>query len=337
MSEGKLYASSADGSEVRCIGRSKEGYLSGWGGSADRFFVATPVGAQVVFSDRRYTFNSFGAHPSALGLSRPTGTSVLFETNHFTDLVKMNATGGERQYVSFLRRHDEALYHPAGEHIVASGVDDRGRYGIFLASNEGTDPQLLVLGEDAKRVFSLTFAPDGSLYYVAEHDGRYDVHSVSMSGAGGGDIATGGLATYYSSKNEISEVVVSQFGFGPLAIRVGTNDGACPSKTVLWDEARGGSGSSEAEARANFVARSTTPIAADEFAGDGTDPVGWLPNGDLVLTTVEGPRCDPTGDVYTWNEKQGATLITDDASAVAIRGSFPPPPDPPTKEPKVVA
>src|SRR5688500_5072720 len=163
VSERRLYASSPDGSEVRCIGRSKRGVLPGWGGDADRFFLQVRVGAQVVFDDRRYELNPFGAHPAALGLSRPTGTSVLFETDHLTDLVKMDAAGGDRQYVSFLERHDEAIYHPAGEHIVAAGVDDRGDYGVFVATNEGTEPHLLVLGEDAKRVYSLTFSPTGYL------------------------------------------------------------------------------------------------------------------------------------------------------------------------------
>ena len=333
----RLYASSPDGTEVRCIGRSKSGVLPSWGGTGDRFFLQAGIGAQVVFSENRYEFSPFGAHPFALGLSRPTGSSVLFVNNADTGLWKMDATGGSKQDISFLARHDEAIYHPAGEHIVVAGEDERGRYGIFVASNEGADPHLLVLGEDAKRVFSLTFAPDGSLYYVAEHDDRYDVHSVTMQGAGGGDIATGGLATYYSSKNPIFKVVVSQFGFGPLAVQVSDGDGSCPSQTVLWDEARGGSGNSKAGARADFQRRSTTPIEGDELAGRGTDPVGWLPNGDLVLTTVDGPRCKATGDVYTWNKRNGLTLLVGEASAVAIRGALPDPPDPPTKEPEVVA
>lgn len=275
-----------------------------------------------MFDDRRYELNPFGAHPAALGLSRPTGTSVLFETNHLTDLVKMDAAGGDRQYVSFLERHDEAIYHPAGEHIVAAGVDDRGDYGVFVATNEGTEPHLLVLGEDAKRVYSLTFSPTGYLYYAAEHDDHYDVHGVGMEGAPSGDILESGLATFYSSESPIHEVVSSQFQPGaPLAVQVETAEGAC--ETVVVTDPRPGEKNAE------------IPLTDGILEGRSTAPVGWLPNGDLVLEGTDD-RCRSTGEVFVW-DGDGTTLLATGATAVAVRGLMPDPPDPPTKEPEVIA
>jgi hypothetical protein len=60
-----------------------------------------------------------------------------------------------------------------------------------------------------------------------------------------------------------------------------------------------------------------------------------MPNGDLVLAGV-GNNCRYTGEVFVW-DGTSTELLTTGATAVAVRGTLPDPPDPPTKVPKVIA
>ncbi|MDH3463336.1 MAG: hypothetical protein OEM32_06920 [Acidimicrobiia bacterium] len=45
--------------------------------------------------------------------------------------------------ITFLSENLDAAYHPAGEHLLAFGTDADGQYGLWLATNQGTDPLLL--------------------------------------------------------------------------------------------------------------------------------------------------------------------------------------------------
>jgi hypothetical protein len=96
--------------------------------------------------------------------------------------MKVDAFGEEPYDISFLADHDEVVYHPAGTHVATTGTDGDGTYGVWLATNLGEEPQLLAIGEDARRIFSLGFRHDGTtLYYAAEHDDRYDVHALRLA------------------------------------------------------------------------------------------------------------------------------------------------------------
>ena len=156
VKEDRLYAAAPGEVQARCIGRTNEGTHPMWGGDADRLFVATSTGARVLFDEGHRDLSPSDVSPIAFGLSRPVGESVLFTSGDKRRLYKIPAAGGDTQDISFLRRHEEVIYHPAGRHILAVGVDRSGTYGIFVANNEGTEANLLVLSEDAKRVFSLT-------------------------------------------------------------------------------------------------------------------------------------------------------------------------------------
>jgi hypothetical protein len=313
----RLFAATPNGSRVRCIGAYEEGTEGNWGGLGDRLFLRSSTGGTVLFSNKTFQVTPNDTHPMAYGLSRPTGTSTLFTSGDKRRLYKVSANGKEQEDISFLRRHDEVIYHPAGMHIAAVGVDHDGTYGIHIATNTGKDPHLLVLSEDAKRVYSLSFSTIGELFYVAEHDDHYDVHSVSLEGDPSGDVETGGgLATYYTSDRPITKAFVSQFRFSPIAIQVGTTEGnSCPSETV--------------------VSKGTNIISIGTDTGASTEPVGWLPNGDLAYVSLTGD-CDTNQGVHIWDGDE-ERLLLDGPSAVAVRGLMPDPPDPPTKEPEVVA
>ncbi|MDQ3940920.1 MAG: hypothetical protein M3238_06200, partial [Actinomycetota bacterium] len=315
--DGRLYGVAPDGTSARCLARAPAGRRLDWGGSGDRAFLAVSDSkGRVIFEDRDHLLSAELADV-AFGLSRPTGTSVLFGSSDGRRLFKLPSTGGPPEELSFLKRHDEAIYHPAGEHIAVVGENHDGDYGIFLATNLGTDPQLLVVGEDARRIYSLSFSPLGFLYYVAEHDDHFDVHGMSLQPTGTGDVTTSPLQTFYSSEEPIARVVVSQFRpVRRLAIEVGVDpDATCPSKTVVWTN--------------------QTKPDGETLPGESTKPVGWLPNGDLVYVTTDA-ECESTDDIFVWSGDR-ATLLAQGVSAPAIRGQLPPPPDPPTVLPEVVA
>jgi hypothetical protein len=272
--------------------------------------------SRVIFRDREAELAS-GMRPFSQGLSRPRGLSALFISADQRRLYKMPSNGGPIEDISFLKRHDEAVYHPAGEHIAVVGEDGDGTYGIFLATNLGTDPQLLVVGEDAKRIYSLSFSPAGFLYYAAEHDDHNDVHGVSLVPSGEGDVDTSPLQTYYSSPDTITKVVSSPFrDDGKLAIQIGSEGDSCPSKTILQRRRR-------------------TIAQLDVDPATSTDPIGWLPNGRLVFATL-GDDCDLIEGVHTFGT-DGSSLLVEGAYAVAVRGVYPSAPDPPNVLPEVVA
>jgi hypothetical protein len=315
--EGRLYGASSTGRNVRCLGRVSEGTQPAWGGSGDRFFVALSGSrSRVLFRDRDVTLTPGVMQPLPYGLSRPRGLSTLFASANRRHLYKMPTQGGPLEEISFLKRHDEAVYHPAGEHIAVVGEAHDGTYGIFLATNLGTEPQLLVVGEDAKRIYSLSFAQSGFLYYAAEHEDHHDVHGVSLFPAGEGDVGTSKLRTYFSTPDTITKVVSSPFvNDGKLAIQVASGEDDCPSQIVLYsrrDKAEG-----------------------FPFSGDiSTAPVGWLPNGDLAFVTLD-EECD-TKDLYAFHGFD-SSLLVEGADAVAVRGILPPAPGPPTRFTEVVA
>lgn len=315
ISGGRLIASTPNSREVRCLAKVAGGDRIDWGGEGDRAVVSLSGSEpRVIFPSSDYVLSTGETDARAFGLSRPRGTSVLYGSADSRRLYKIPSNGGRVEDISFLERHDEAIYHPAGEHIFVVGEDRRGRYGIFLATNLGTDPQLLVIGEDARRIYSLTFSLSGVLYYAAEHDDRHDVHGLSLSPTGTGKVDTSGLKTFYSSPDPIARVVVSQFyESGRFAVEVeGNSSEGCPSETLVW------------------VNRSKTISVPDR----PSRPVGWLPNGSLLYVAL-GTACD-AAELYTWGGKR-SLLVADDVQAAAVRGRFPPPPNPPTRLPEVVA
>lgn len=309
-----MYAVTSNGSRVRCIGTYEEGSRGQWGGLGDRLFLQTSTGGRVAFSDEVFPVSPDDTDPVAYGLSRPTGTSVLFTSGNKRHLYKISANGKDQEDISFLRRHDDVVYHPAGMHIVAVGVDEDGTYGIHIATNAGKERHLLVLSEDAKRVYSLSFSSSGELFYAAEHENRYDVHSVALQGGPTGDVLAGGLGTHYTSDFPITKAVVSQFRPSPIAIQVGTSVGnSCPGETLV------------------SKGRKTTVLEA----GLPTEPVGWLPNGDLAYVSLD-QSCDISQALHVWDGEE-EHLVVEAPTAVAIRGILPDPPDPPTKVPEVIA
>jgi hypothetical protein len=172
--DGQVYRAKPSGGIARCVIDVPDPQDLDWGPQADR----------VHFGDlRRYDGDvvvSLDDTAESIAWSRPTGQAIVYVSEG--RLMKVDAFGEEPFEISFLADHDEAVYHPAGTHVAVTGTAQDGTYGLWLATNLGEEPQLLAIGEDARRIFSLSFAHDGAtLYYAAEHDDRYDVHSLGLA------------------------------------------------------------------------------------------------------------------------------------------------------------
>jgi hypothetical protein len=307
----RLYAAPPDGSSARCLAELEQGSGLTWGGEADRVALDTATGGLILTNDQRELLQPDESQPVFEGLSRPVGTSLVYISADGKRLLKLPVDGGRPDDISFLKRHDEVAYHPSGTSVIVVGEERAGNYGIFFATNEGKDPRLLAIGEDAKRIYSLAFSHDGrTLYYAAEHPDRYDLHALALTSgerAGSPEAVTEGrLKTLHSSQAPIDNVVVSEFEKDPP---VAYTEGSCETgiQTFVW--------------KGEGVAR-----VGDDTNKTFTTPVGWLPDGGLLAMSRSG-GCDRPGTLKVWEGGYSDSLV-DQVTQAAVRAPFPPPPRP---------
>jgi hypothetical protein len=277
-----------------------------------------PRGDRVHFGDlRRYEGDgvvSLTDSAESIAWSRPTGRAIVYVSEG--RLMKVDAFGDQPLDISFLADHDEVVYHPAGTHVAVTGTADDGTYGLWLATNLGEEPQLLAIGEDAIRIFSLSFAHDGTtMYYAAEHEDHYDVHSLRLALQDEeGEIRDAELGTLDSAPTEMGDVVVSEF----VADRIAYTVGSCEAgkTTRVWVD--GGVGE-----------------LGEDLAGLSAEPVGWLPGGELLVLARQS-GCEGDGTLFAWSPDETTELIAG-VSAAGVRAKLPPPPDPPSADQQAVA
>jgi hypothetical protein len=305
---GRLYAATADGRKLRCLVEDVEAERIAWGGEADRVLLDgdstrlfTPDVGGLLSSDQQQT-----------SWSRPTGTSLI-SVSPEGQLLKSSAGEDETADISFLVRHDEAVYHPAGTHIATVGEDADGTYGLFISNNEGRDDQLVAVGESARRIYNLAFDHEGdTLYYAAEHKDRFDLHSLRVTAEEVGDEGTvaSRLGTLFSGPDEVTNVLVSEFSSEPL-IAFQTH---CRVRVVS-----GGADS---------------PVEGD--LGDANaEPVGWLSDGTLLVLAYDN-GCAGSGRLFAVDSER-SMLVAESVDAAAPRVVLPPPPEPPDVDTEVVA
>jgi hypothetical protein len=199
--------------------------------------------------------------PASLTWSYPTGTAVL-EVDRSGHLYRIPSGGGSPLDITFLARHDAATYHPAGTHVVSSGLSTDGTYGLWVATNRGADVRLIARGETAPHIDHLTWTANHQLLFVADHGDHKDLHQL--------DLVTEKLVTVLTvpAAQCFESVVASRLPGGGVAWAVAPCDQA---QAVTTSAVRGGS----------YLALAGTDL---EHAA----PVGFLPDGTLVATSSRG-------------------------------------------------
>ena len=312
---GRLYALDVAGGAALCLDE-RSSYRIEWGGRGDRVLLTAG-------RDPLAYGESFVVEPAAgnreITWSKPTGTSLVFVSHDGDRLLKEEVATGELTDISFLDLHYDVAYHPAGTHIAVAGMDDRGRIGLFLATNEGTDVLQIVRGETADYIDGLAFSHDGRrLYFRGRHGDRFDLHSVRiLTGAETADteraLLDAHLETLYSG------VQAAQLAVSPFARKPHFLYGGC---VALRSDAR------------IVIGRDETPLDPDL---GGVEPVGWLPDGTaLFIARREGCEELGEGDLYSWKGGD-TTLLVEGVAGAAVRARLPAAPDPPARAQGVVA
>jgi len=110
--------------------------------------------------------------------SRPSGTSLVWVDDG--RLYKAGSDQSVARDISFLARHDEVTYHPAGFEIATTGEAEDGTRGIWLSDNEGGDSRLIVRANEATP-HEFTFSQEGrTAYFLADHGDHWHVHNIFL-------------------------------------------------------------------------------------------------------------------------------------------------------------
>lgn len=302
VANGRLFAATPGG-RSRCLLGVPEGGQPVWGAKGDRVLVA-PAGARVGEETVRLSLGE--GVPS---WSRPTGTSVLVLEDG--GLRKVALAGGAGQDVSFLFRHQEAVYHPGGRFIYSVGEDEPGNYGIFLATNQGKERRAVAQSESARRIHGLAFSLD-TLFFVAEHPferagNRNHLHWRTQD-------PEPPLFTLPLPDGHVDKLIVSPVDAGKVAVQMGE----CPAgRSVL-------AGDPTTDPADEFN-RSHSRLPAVDVGAADTEVVGWLPGGRLVV--LGRPGCGQPGILWVVPQDSGGApspeRIADGVEAAAVRELIP--------------
>jgi hypothetical protein len=288
VANGRLYVSNADGSDTKCIAKVGEKAPLSWAPGGSSLALSRFEEVEVYVDDEKKVLKGPGEHPLFLGFSQPDGEHLLFLAYDGSSLEKVEVATGKSQDISFLRRHDEAIYSPSGDNIAVIGEPQGEPYGIFVVDENGKHPQRLVVTDREDEFYALTYSYDGeTLYYIEDLHDRWELRSVP---ADGGSTETTKLA----GSDEPFRPYVSTYG-DDIAYR----DGGCD--TVFT----------------TYIVDGEIPTEVDD---DGeSQPIGWTEDGSLV-TGVADDLCDSarTLDIYIGDADQ-RTLFVEDVDEAAVR------------------
>jgi len=254
-----------------------------WNGPADKVIV--PDGRVVASTG---TADVARGQARSMTWSYPTGTTVL-EVDAGGHLLLTPAGGGDPLDISFLARHDAAVYHPAGTHVVSSGVArPGGSYGLWVATNRGSNPRLLARGETATSISNLVFTANHQLLFVADHGDHKDLHQLDLTNE---KLVT---AATIPSTDCFTAVVASRLAGGGVAWATGPCVGGAVTATAVRNGAY-------------------LPLAGTAMAS--AHPVGFLPDGTLVGRGEAG--------IITFRDGHVASISSARTAMVALRAIEP--------------
>jgi hypothetical protein len=295
----RLYGLGADGLSPRCLFEESSTTDLSWNPPG----TAAIIGTTAVGADFEYS------PPEATGLSwtHPTGSSVVA----FTDsrLWKVAVDDGTEIDITFLARTDAVAYHPAGEHILAIGTDFNGQYGMWLATNQGTEPVLLAFDEGAT-LSDPAWTWLGEPIFAASHDGGTShIHRVELTPEGDFD---GPIVV--DSDLGLDMLIPSPFDPIMLAYRTAGLPGvSCVDGAHI------------------AVSNVDVPEPLNSWT---TTPIGWLP-GERLLVMAYPDGCGSVGDLWSFSpgfcpgSVYGVFPVASGVDGAAARAPVPAPPPPP--------
>ncbi len=297
--DGRLYGLGEDGLSPRCLLEDVISTDIEWGPVGDR----VRVGDEVVTDSAR--LGLFGV--TSLEWTSPTGSRIVGVSPG--RLWKLDLQDATEIDITFLEETDQVSYHPAGLHLLAVGTSFDGQYGMWLATNQGTEPSLLAFDEGAT-LSEPAWTWLGEPLFVANHSNEgWHLHRVELTSDG----ALEGPVLVESETN-IDMLKPSSHDPVMLAYRVGGVQG-------------------ESCVEGSHVAVRSVDLP-EPLSTITSAPVGWLSTERLlVLAYPDG--CDSPADLWTFSaglcpgSVYGASMIISGVDGAAARQPDPPPPPPP--------
>ena len=276
-----------------------------------------PPGTAALLNSDRVLFNNGSIKPSGF---LPTNTTVRWSYPTGRSLIGIAANGDlAKRDPRTLRRTVlesgmstvfEVVYQPAGTSVTTIGDTPRAddntvtSSGVWAMTNTGGGLTELVENQTAERVWNLRYDATGlQLYFLAEHPvgpdypmRTYHVHRLDRSEE------ASGLTDVVTSTKPLDHLVVSEYG-PEWAVRVGE----CGASNVS----------------ANNVDRNAAGDAAIDavviVSPFSLEPVGWLPNGRLVMEQRAKGTCDGPATLAIWHNGELTQLNVGAVTTPAIR------------------
>jgi hypothetical protein len=259
-----------------------------------------PAGDRVLLDGDRVTINDsirdsgFFAENADVEFSAPTGKRT-FAVTRDGKLKKREVSNALANEITFLSGHTASAYHPAGMQIATAGhlgsID--GPLSIQLATNEGAGGREIVDASDASQITELRFDYEGTrLFFIGQHDDGWHLNRLDFPGLG--------LEKMEIFNDQISRLTVSNVDPFAMAVQVGDCSGPATMHAKVF----------------NLRFRD---LADDDTLGEfATSPVGWLPDGNLIVSAQDSSCTGPV-DLWLWNVDKPAQLIVRDVGAAAVR------------------
>jgi hypothetical protein len=299
VANGRAWALDPRRGGVTCLFPVREPGPFAWGPRGDRALLASLEVKGIEDAPRRPPTR---VDPRASSWGRPIGKSIVFVGDEGRTLLKAHPAGGGFTDVTPVpgARYRNVVYHPSGL-AFAFVLRRGGRESLWMSSNRGLEPRMLVHGKSHTGFGSLAFDIDGSgLYFTAVHrNGDTHVHSLGLA-----DPRFAGVAWKGPSGERLSDLSVGRIA---LALTVGRS---CESQ------------------RAVIIGGPHDP---DADALPGKRPsraLGWLDDEHLL---VGAAGCGQKVDLYSVSAASvEARLLVRGVDAASVRRAekFPPPPLP---------
>ena len=293
---GRLYGVAPETGGVRCLIDNAETTDFSWGPQGDRI----RIGNRAITPDGDFALQA----SSAYEWTAPTGKSVMLVEPGSLSKVAVNGSGTED--ITFLETTDAAVYHPSGTRVLSIGTDPNGQYGLFMASNTGTDPTILAFDEGAVLTEPGWTGAGEPIFVAAHENGPWHIHKVVVTEDGaleGPILEEGGFALDRLMASAHDPLLVA-FRRAAASVQGCVDDGRA---TVIGVD------------------------LPEPLASMTSLPSGWLPGERLLVLSYPG-GCNSAADLWLFSagfcpgSVYGASLIATSIDGAAARTIAPPSP-----------